>query len=148
TGNAESGERIQIAGRQTSQPSVAQPGLLLLGGDLLQIEIQLLHRLLHLLAEPEVQNVVLQMWSHEELGRKVGNHSNILAQVVFGRVQPAPQETIAHGVGDGRIVIERRRRSRKPACDIEEIIEDSPLQGFYMEAGAIILDQDLLLKKI
>ncbi|SHW51777.1 Uncharacterised protein [Mycobacteroides abscessus subsp. abscessus] len=63
------GQRVQVARRQASEPTVAQPGFLLAGEHLIDVLTQRGQGVASLLFDLQVQQVVAQLRTHEELGR-------------------------------------------------------------------------------
>jgi hypothetical protein len=81
-GNVEGGEGIHEAGCEASEASVAKAGLLLLLDEDIEIEAQLVHGLLGLIVDAEVDEVVGEMRSGEELGGEIADDAYILRLIV------------------------------------------------------------------
>jgi hypothetical protein len=113
--NVQRGQRIHEARGQPPQSAVAQPRLLFLLDQHIQIDPQLPHRLLGLVVDPQVDQVVGQMRPGQKLRRKVADHPHILRLVVLHRLNPPLHQPVAHRVRQRHVkVVDRRPLGRAP----------------------------------
>ncbi len=104
-GALKSGQRIQVAGGQPSQPTVAQAGFLLAGQHSVEILAQRGQRGAGLLLDLQVEQVAAQMRAHQELGRQIADHLLAEFEVGLGGVDPALLHAVANGQSEGVVVV-------------------------------------------
>ena len=130
---AQACERIQEAGRQSSQTAVSKGGVRLLILDHVQIAAQLLQRFLYLVVIGQVNQVVAQGASHQELhGHIVHNLRILLLHLLLGS-QP--------GVDDG--VLGGQSHSVKNLL-LRGFLNVAPVKGLYIVNHASL--KELLVK--
>ncbi len=123
------GHRIQKAGGQTPEAAIPQARLVLTGQQSIEIQPQLRHRLAHQIVHAEVDQVVAQVRSHQELGGEIGHGARAKRRVGRGRAYPAVQHPVAHGVREGHVVIVLRGERGSLSLHAKEIIEERILEG-------------------
>ena len=142
-GDLQRRQRIEEARGQPAQAAVAQPGLLLLLQQLVEVQAQLGDRLLHLRVDAEVDQVVAQVRADQELGRQVGDRARALLGVGRGRADPALQQAVAHHVGERQVVVALGGQGRELALHVEQVVQEGALERLLAEAGALVLGSDL-----
>ena len=94
-GNLHRGQRVDEAGRQPAEAAVAQAGVRLRLGQLLQVQPLALHDLSDERVDHQVGDVVGQRPADEELHRQVIDALGILAVIGLFRLEPALGEQVA-----------------------------------------------------
>jgi hypothetical protein len=94
-----------LIGGEAAEAAVAEPGLLLLGEDLVEVVPQLGHRLPGLVLQAEVQQVVGEVRPQQELRRQVADGAAGLLPVGLARGHPAAHDLAAHGQGQGQVAL-------------------------------------------
>jgi hypothetical protein len=79
------------------------------------------------LTDAQVEQVVSEMWPHQELGRQVANRPHLLGGVEGGRADPAVQQKIPHEMGQRHVVVMLGGQCGELALDIEQVVEKGPL---------------------
>ena len=72
-GNLQRGHRVEEARGEAAQATVAEARLVLASREFGEVESQLADRLTHFVVDTEVQEVVAEMGTHQELCGEVGN---------------------------------------------------------------------------
>ena len=107
-GEVEGGHRVEEAGGEAAEAAVAEAGVHLEVAQRVPVEAVLLQRLRALAVELEVDHVVAQKPPDEELEREVVDAPLVLPVVALLRFHPPLDETVAHRVGERRILVARR----------------------------------------
>ena len=134
-GNLEGRQRVEKARGEAAETAVAEPGLLLLLQQLVEIETEPRDRALHEIVNAEVDQVVAEVRSHQELGREIGDGARALLGVGSRGAHPPVQQVIAHHVGKRHVVVALRGKRRKLALHVEEMIEELTLDRLAGEGG-------------
>ena len=139
-GNAERGHGVEIAGRETAEAAVAEAGFALLLDDLVEVETEFGACLADGRFEAEVEQVVEQVRPHQELGGEIADHAHIVPGVALEGLDPAGEDAVAHGVGDGGEVVVLGGVLRGLGDDVVEIVEDGALESLDAVSGAVVFD--------
>ena len=115
-GNVEGGEGIHEAGGKTAEAAIAEAGFGFLLDERFEIEAELAHGLFGFFVDAEVDEVVGQMRTGEELGREIADDADILRAIVEDGLDPALDEAVADGVREGHVEIIDVARSRERPC--------------------------------
>jgi len=98
-------ERVDEARGEAAEASVAQSGLDLLGAQGGQIDAALGESLLDDLAEVGGEQRVAELTSEEALGAQVGNLFGLDGALPGCGLEPARHEVVAHGAGEGHVLV-------------------------------------------
>ena len=121
--NVQRGQRVHEARSQPPQPTVTKARLLLLLDQHTQVEAQRPHRLLSLVVDAEVDEVVGKMRPGEELRGEVADHAHILRLVVLHCGDPAFNQTVTYGMRQRHIQIVDGSPLTIAALYTEEIVQ-------------------------
>jgi hypothetical protein len=138
-GHFERRERIDEAGRETAEATVAEARLIFRRQQLLEVEAEFRHGRPRVVVDAEVDEVVAEMRPHQELGGEVADRSRALLGVGGGGRNPALQHAVAHGVRQRHVVVGLRRERRELALDVEEVVEEGVLDRFLVEGDAVFV---------
>ena len=123
SGNVQGRQRIHEAGSQPSQTSIAQPRLCLLFDQHIQVKAQNPHRLLSLVINTQVDQVIRQMRPGQKLRGQITDHPHVLRHIVLRRGDPPLQQSIAHCMRQRHVQIVDRRALHRPALHKKQIIQ-------------------------
>ena len=101
--HAQGSEGVDEAGGQTTQATVAQTRLVFGVDDFLRVEAQSLHGLIELVGETGVEQCVLQLLAHQELGGQVTDGLGVAVDHIGLGLHPGIHEMATHGGGGGDI---------------------------------------------
>ena len=101
-------QRIQEAGSQTSQTAVAQRRFRLLMKHAAQSQTQLFKRLFVFLGRAEVEQVVVQPASRQELNREIVKTLRLFTAARFLLKTPLEHDLVTHRAGNRRVNLLRR----------------------------------------
>ena len=101
--HAQGSEGVDEAGGQTTQTAVAQTRLVFGVDDFLRVEAQSLHGLIELVGETGVEQCVLQLLAHQELGGQVTDGLGVAVDHIGLGLHPGIHEMATHGGGGGDI---------------------------------------------
>ena len=127
--NLERGHRIEKTGREPPQAAIAEPRLLLLLQQVVEVQPQLRDRLLRLCVNAEIDEVVAKMRADQKFSRQIGDRARALLGIRRGGADPALQQAVAHDVGQREVVVALGRQGRKLALHVEEIVEKRRLSA-------------------
>ena len=122
--HAQRGQRVDEAGGQTAQATVAERGLVLGVDDVLVIEAELLDGLVELLGQACVEQRVAQLLAHQELGAQVTDGLGVAVDHVLLRLHPGIHEMTAHCGGGGDVHVGRRGLLNGHALRVLELLAD------------------------
>ena len=122
--HAQRGQRVDEAGGQTAQATVAERGLVLGIDDVLVIEAELLDGLVELLGQAGVEQRVAQLLAHQELGAQVTDGLGVAVDHVLLRLHPGIHEMTAHCGGGGDVHVGRRGLLNGHALRVLELLAD------------------------
>ena len=108
TGEVEGGHRVEEAGGKASEAAVAEAGVHLEVPQRVPVEAVLLQRLRALGVQLQVDHVVAQKTSDEELERQVVDAPFLLLVVMLLRLHPPLHEPVADRVGERRVLVAGR----------------------------------------
>ena len=100
-------QRLQIAGCKPAQASVAQARFLLASHHTVEVLAEVGQRRPGLVFEIQVEQVVGQMRTHQELGGQIDRNLAGKVQVGLGGVAPALLHPVPHGQGERVVVVLR-----------------------------------------
>jgi hypothetical protein len=126
--NLKGRERVHETRRQATETPVAQPRLLLVLEQIVQIHTQPLHRLASLVRHAERQHVVAQLRTHQELSRHVTDGSARAGHVSAGGPYPSTQQQIANRVGERQVQVVVRRHRRELGLSVIQVLNDAPAE--------------------
>ena len=109
-GDVQGSHRVEVAGRQPPEAAVAEARVDLLLEEVGELEIEHLHRVARDVVHAEVDQVVRQGPSHQELGGQVVHALRVLLVVALLRADPALDQAVADRERKGHVPVERRRR--------------------------------------
>ncbi len=133
------GQRVQVARRQASEPTVAQPGFLLAGEHLVDVLTQRGQGVASLLFDLQVQQVVAQLRTHEELGRQVHRHLAAQVQIGLHAGDPALLHAIPDRQGQRAVVVRGGQHARRAPDRVPQMVDDGSLQSVGIQTGAGML---------
>ena len=96
-----------------------------------------MHGLLGCVIDAEIDEVVGQMRAGEELGGEVADDADVLCPVVKDGLDPALDEAVADGVGEGHVEIVHGGAFARAGLDEEEIVEEGMCEGVDAGSGAL-----------
>ena len=105
--HAERGEGVDEAGGQTAEAAVAEARLVFGVHDVLRLEAKGFHSLVELVGQASVQQCVLQLLAHQELGGQVADGLGVAVDGVGLGLEPGVGKVIAYGLGCGDIHVSR-----------------------------------------
>ena len=129
--------RIEKTGGKSSQTAIAKPWLFLLGQQFVEIKAELGHCLLHLVENPEIDQVIAKMRPHQEFGRQISDCACSLSGVGRGSADPALQQAVAHHEGERQITVGAACQRRKLALHVKEIVKKSAFERVLAQACAV-----------
>jgi hypothetical protein len=129
-------ERIEIAGRQASEPSIPQPRLFFLLDERVQIEPELRCRAGDFRADSETHQVVLEVRTEEELRRQITDGLVPGRRDRIDRADDPLHRAIANGQGNGDVPVVGGRLGRRPALRITHVIENRLLDRLDVRGGS------------
>jgi hypothetical protein len=137
------GHRIEEAGGQAPETSVAEPCVGLLLQELEPVELPLLGRLSRQVIEKEVGDVVGERATDEEFHREVVDALRDLALVGLLRAHPSLGENVAHGAGHGLEALSSadRRIFHDVVEDEVSLVERIGRSGEPNWPGAVLLEK-------
>src|SRR5262245_46703840 len=135
-GDLQSCERFHVARREPSEAAVAQPRLLFLLQQLVEVQPQLAHRLPDRLGDVQVQEIGAEMRAQQELGRQITDGARRANLVGLRGLDPAREQPVAHGIGKRLVVVVFRRDRGEARLDAEEVVEEAALDGLDTEPRA------------
>src|SRR5271166_2309436 len=96
--NAQSGQRIHVAGSQPAQTAVAEPRFRFFPRQGVEVETQFRECLLHRLADAEIQQVVPQLRTDEEFCGKISDDLDVLLPHRGKCRDPVVHQSVPDGV--------------------------------------------------
>ena len=123
-GTSTTGERIQVTGSQPAQTAVAEPRLLLLLDQLVEVQPEFRHRLPGLFHDAEAEKVVRQMRAGQKLRGQVGHHPRVLLTVSFHGPDALFEHAVANGQGQSGVSVVARRDGGHTAQAAEQVVEE------------------------
>ena len=102
-GHVQRRQRVQEARRKTPQTAVAQAWIVLLLGNGVQRDVQILQRLLIVVGAYKVQYVVVQRAAHQELHRQVVDAARLFLVAQMARLHEFIHDLVADGQRDGLV---------------------------------------------
>ncbi|CPZ67689.1 Uncharacterised protein [Mycobacteroides abscessus] len=133
------GQRVQVARCQASEPTVAQPRLLLAGEYLVDVLTQRGQGVASLLFDLQVQQVVAQLGTHQELGRQVHRHLAAQVQIGLHAGDPALLHAIPDRQGQRAVVVRGCQHARRAPNRVPQMVDDGSLQSVGIQTGAGML---------
>ena len=134
------GKRIHETGRQSPQAAVAEPGLFFLREELVEIELEPPYGFPGGVVDAEVDEAVTELRPHQELRGEIADHLQVLArQHALDRLDPAVQQPVAHGTGQGQVPVVARGDLRHPGLDVMQIVGHSLRERGRAEPCADVL---------
>ena len=100
------------------------------------------NRPLHLVIDAEIDQVVAQVRTHQELGRQIGDRARTLLRIGRCGADPALQKAIAHHVGERHVVVVPGGQRGELALHVEQAVEKFPLQRFLGRRGPLLCKGD------
>ncbi len=114
-------QRIDEAGRESPEATVAETGLHFLLPQFVEVEAKLADRLAHRVVDAQVDQLVAEVRSHQDFGGEVCHRPRTL-----------------RGVGQREVVVHPSRERRELALEVEEVVYAGAFQGLLAEAVAFI----------
>ena len=137
--NAECRHGIDEARSEAAEAAVAEAGLLLLLQQIVEVQSHFRHAFLDPLHDAEIDEVVAQMRPHQKFGRQVGDGARSLPGVDRRGADPMLQHAVAHGIGQGHVVIVAGGQRGKLSLHIEQVVEEGVLEGLLGQPDALVL---------
>ncbi len=97
---AERRQRIHEAGRKPPEAAISERGIRLLVLERVDVDAELVERLLHIVVRAEVQQVVAERAADQELHRQVVNRLALLLQELGIRIHPVLDDLVLDDLGD------------------------------------------------
>jgi len=136
-------ERVEKARGESAEAAVAEAGIELLLEQARQIDPVLLeHRLRHLV-DAEVDQVVAQQSTEQELRGQVVGPLDALFVVGAGGSLPTLHQTVAHRVRERLEDVAHRGRLRILDAGVKQMVENGAPEGVRVHSGPVVLDDDL-----
>ena len=120
----EGGQRVQVAGGQPAEPTIAQAGLLLAGQHFVDVLAESGQCGAGLLLDLQVEQVVAQMGPEEELRREVGGHLSAQIDVGLGGRGPPVLHPVADRQRQRVVVVLGLQQGGRSAQGVAEMILD------------------------
>jgi hypothetical protein len=133
------GQRVEVAGSETAKTSIAEAGLFFLLKQLVEREAELFHGQPGWLPDVEADQVVAKLWPDEELRREIGHRAAGLRKIGVRGVDPAMKQTIAHGIGQGQVVVVGRGGLGELRLVGEHVLKEVVLDGLDIQPKVNIL---------
>ena len=137
--NLDRRERIHVTRRESPEPAVAQTWLFLLRKDLVEIVAEPAQGLAGLIDDAEVEQVVREMRTGQELRGEIRDAARIRPPVVFHALDRTPKEPFACGQRKRNVEIMLRRRSFEPAHLVTKVVAECLLDFVGAETSSDIL---------
>ena len=118
------GERVDEAGGEASEATVAEPGLDLLGAQGGDVDAALVHRDLGDVLQVRREQVVAELAAEEVLGREVADGLLLGLATAGPGAEPVGHEVAAHGAGQRQVLVVDRRLGQLDALAVVELGEE------------------------
>jgi hypothetical protein len=138
-GNLERRQRIKVTGGETAETAVTESGLLFLIEKHVQIEPKFRHRLPGVVENAEIDQVVAQLWTDQELGRQVADRTAALVAVGARGLHPALQQAIAYRQGECLEAVTPGCHLRKARLRVNQSVQKGALERVYSESHALVV---------
>lgn len=109
-GDAQCGERIEVAGGQPSEAAVAEAGLSFEGAELVQAQAEVGEGLAGEVFGLGVEQVVVELTADQVLSGEVADKPGLVVDPGVEGVEPALDQAVADGVGQGVVGVGCGRR--------------------------------------
>ena len=133
--HAKGGEGVDEAGGQTAQTTVAQARLVFGVDDFLRIEAESFHGLVELIGQSGVEQRVLQLLAHQELGGQVADGLGVAVDHVGLGLHPGIHEMATHCGGRGDVHISRLGLLDGDALGVLQLLTDFVSELFRGDRG-------------
>ena len=134
----EGGQRVEITGGQPPEAAVAQPGFLLACQHLVEVLAEFGQRSAGCFLDSEVDQVVAQLRSHQELGREVARHLAAEIKRGLGGRHPVVLHAVAHGQCRRLVVVLGPQGGRRSTDRVSQMVENASSQRIGGESGATV----------
>src|SRR5215469_1927887 len=122
-GHFEGGERIHKTSGQSPQAAVAKPGFFLLFNHVVEIEAKLGESLPGRVNDPEIQEVVGQMWAGQKFRGEIGDYARFLLSASLQGPHALLMDAISNGQCQRCVNIVGRCCHRYPPEAAKEIVD-------------------------
>ena len=133
--HAKGGEGVDEAGGQTTQTTIAEARLVFGVDDFLRIEAESFHGLVELIGQSGVEQRVLQLLAHQELGGQVADGLGVAVDHVGLSLHPGIHEMATHCGGRGDVHISRLGLLDGDALGVLQLLTDFVSELFRGDRG-------------
>ncbi|MFM1942433.1 MAG: hypothetical protein RI897_1415 [Verrucomicrobiota bacterium] len=135
-GDLEGGEGVEVAGGEASEAAVAEARFFFLFEEVIEVDVELAESSAGDVEDTEVDEVIAELGSHEEFGGQVSDCSAFGLVIGFGGIDPAVEESVTDGVGEGHVAVVGGGDGGEASLEVIEIIAEGAGDGFCAEPGA------------
>ncbi len=133
-------QRIDEAGGEPAEAAVPEARLLLLGEQAVEIEAELRDAFLDGVEDPEIDEIVSKVRTHQELGGQIRHGTRGVLRVYGGGADPALQHPIAYGICERHVIVVLGGEGGELALHVEEIVQERTLDRVFAECSPLVLD--------